>query len=343
MEGNSRWLLITAISPIAWGANYYVTRAWLPDVPVWGAAIRALPAGLLLLALVRRLPCGAWWWRSLLMGTLNVGAFFVLVYVSARLLPTSLASTIMATSPVTIALVAWLIVHERPNARRLIGAAVAIAGVALMLLGGRIRVDGLGVAASAGAMLMSSSGFILGKLWNDEVGVLASTAWQLTAGGLMLLPAAAITAGPPPAVDATSCAAYAFLTLIATGVAYLAWFGGLKHLRADTVGLVGLLNPITGVLLGLIVAHDALGPRQIAGVALVLLGIAGPLLKDFRGPPVSLPSGEPLPCHKSRNAKKVGAHVERVPGICGNGTVAPTCNAENQSRSAERCFCKIQV
>ena len=283
MEGNRRWLLITAIAPVAWGATYYVTHRWLPDQPVWGAAIRALPAGLLLLLLVRKLPRGAWWWKSLVMGTLNVGAFFVLVYAAARLLPSSLASTIMATSPVALALVAWLVVQERPNALRLCGAAVALGGVALMLLSGRIGVDGVGVAASVTAMLMSSVGFILGKRWNPEVGVMASTAWQLTAGGLMLLPAAAITEGGPPHVGASGIAAYAFLTLIATAVAYLAWFGGLRHLRADVVGLIGLLNPVTGVVLGVIVAGDALGTRQYFGLALVLAGITGPLAQDLSG------------------------------------------------------------
>ncbi|MFF1797479.1 EamA family transporter, partial [Kitasatospora sp. NPDC058263] len=72
MEANIRWILVTAVAPVAWGANYYVTREFLPaDRPLWGAALRALPAGLILLALARRLPRGAWWWRSAVLGLLN--------------------------------------------------------------------------------------------------------------------------------------------------------------------------------------------------------------------------------------------------------------------------------
>ena len=75
---------ITAVAPVAWGANYVVTRQLLPmDVPLWGSALRALPAGLVLLAVARALPRGVWWWRSAVLGTLNVGAFFLLVYVAA--------------------------------------------------------------------------------------------------------------------------------------------------------------------------------------------------------------------------------------------------------------------
>ena len=58
-------ILMTAIVPVLWGSTYVVTRQWLPaDMPLTGAAIRALPAGLLLLAITRRLPEGQWWWRS---------------------------------------------------------------------------------------------------------------------------------------------------------------------------------------------------------------------------------------------------------------------------------------
>ena len=114
VETNRRWLAVATIAPIAWGSTYFVTREWLPDAPVWGAAIRALPAGLVLLTLVRRLPRGSWWWKSAVLGTLNVGAFFVLVYAAAQLLPTSIAATIMATSSVAIALAAWAIL-QRPK------------------------------------------------------------------------------------------------------------------------------------------------------------------------------------------------------------------------------------
>jgi probable blue pigment (indigoidine) exporter len=294
MEDIRRWLPIAAVAPIAWGSTYFVTREFLPDAPLWGAAIRALPAGLILLALVRRLPHGSWWWKSVVLGILNVGAFFVLVYAAAQLLPASIASTIMAFSPVTLALVAWLLVQERPNAIRLAGGAVGVIGVALMLLGGATRLSWTGVVASVTAMLMSSFGFILAKRWNKDVDVMASTAWQLTAGGLMLLPVAALFEGAPPAVDGTTLTAYAYLTLVATALAYVTWFTALKHLRGDAVGLVGLLNPVTGVLLGVLVAGDVLGPRQWAGLALVLVGIAAPLAFRRRQPATPAPMLQPI-------------------------------------------------
>src|SRR3954451_5597846 len=134
MEGISRWALVTAIAPVAWGTNYWVTRHALPaDAPFYGALLRALPAGLLLVALRPRRPHGPWWWRSVLLGALNVGAFFTLIYLSAQRLPTSGASMIMAASPVAMLLFAWLLVAERPRAHAVLGAGLGIVGVIAML------------------------------------------------------------------------------------------------------------------------------------------------------------------------------------------------------------------
>ncbi|MFJ6895830.1 EamA family transporter [Streptomyces hokutonensis] len=275
MEANPRWVALTAVAPVAWGTNYYVTHQFLPpDSPLYGAALRALPAGLVLLALCRRRPRGSWWWRSAVLGLLNVSVFFVLVYAASQLLPTSIAATVMAVSPLAMMLIAWALMSERPGLPHLAGAAIGLGGVCLMLLTGADGVSARGILASAAAMLVSAFGHILTKRWNSTgTDVLASTAWQLTAGGLFLLPVAAAVEGPPPALSASALLAFGYVTLVATALAFAAWFTGLRHLPSGTVGLIGLLNPVTGVLLGTAVAGEVLTVRQLCGLALVLAGV----------------------------------------------------------------------
>jgi probable blue pigment (indigoidine) exporter len=274
MEANLRWALVTAIAPVAWGSTYFVTHEFLPaQHPLWGAVIRALPAGLLPLAVGRTRPRGPWWWRSAVLGALNTGVFFALIYLAAQLLPTSAAATIMATAPVLLMLTAWALLAERPAALHLLGAGLGIVGVGLMLFAGIGPVDGRGVLASVAAMALSSLGYVLATRWSNDAGLLASTSWQLIAGGLLLVPAAVLVEGRPPALDLPAVLGFGFVSVVATALAFVAWFAGLRHLRAGTVGLLGLLNPVTGVLLGTLVAAEPLTPRQLAGLALVLIGV----------------------------------------------------------------------
>ncbi|MFD7450537.1 DMT family transporter [Kitasatospora sp. NPDC059827] len=274
MEANTRWVLLTALAPLAWGTNYWVTHAYLPaDRPLWGAALRALPAGLLLLALARRRPRGPWWWRSAVLGLLNTAVFFVLLYLASQLLPTSTAATVMAASPLAMLLTARVLAGQHPHRAHLAGAVIGLGGVALTVLGGDGMPDGRGLAASAGAMLVSCVGYVLAARWREGADPLAATAWQLTAGGLLLLPPAVLAEGAPPALSGRTLLAFGYVTLVATALAFACWFAGLRHLPAGTVGLLGLLNPLAGVLLGTALDGDALGLRQGAGLALVAAGI----------------------------------------------------------------------
>ncbi|MFB8240882.1 EamA family transporter [Kitasatospora purpeofusca] len=275
MEASFRWVLLTAVAPVAWGANYYVTREFLPaDRPLWGAALRALPAGLLLLALRPRRPRGAWWWRTAVLGLLNTAGFFVLLYIASQSLATSVASTVMAASPLAMLLLAWVLTAARPARAHLLGALVGLAGVGLMLLTRSEPVSLPGLAASAAAMLVSSLGYVLAARWREGADVLATTAWQLLAGGLVLLPLAAVFEGAPGVPGGRELAAFGYVAVVATALAFAAWFAGLRRLPAGTVGLLGLLNPLTGVLLGTVVAGERLGPPQFAGLLLVLAGVA---------------------------------------------------------------------
>lgn len=274
MEAIWRWRLVTAIAPIAWGSTYYVTHQLLPaDNPLWGAAIRALPAGIVLVLLARRLPHGSWWWKSAVLGTLNAGLFFALVYVAAQLLPSGIAAVVMAAAPLVMMVLAAMILGQALRALSVIGGILGLVGVVAMLVSGPVAINAWGVAASVGAMLMSSLGYVLASRWGGEVDVLASTSWQLLAGGLIVVPIALVVEGAPPAVTPQTLLGFAYLTLVATAIAFMAWFTGLRHLGPTDVGLIGLLNPVTGVLLGTMLAAERLDLQQIAGMALLLVGV----------------------------------------------------------------------
>ena len=94
-------LLLTALAPLAWGTTYLVTTELLPPGhPLFAGLMRALPAGLLAIAIGRRLPRGGWWLKAAVLGILNIGAFFPLLFLAAERLPGGVAAA-PANPPLT--------------------------------------------------------------------------------------------------------------------------------------------------------------------------------------------------------------------------------------------------
>lgn len=274
MESNSRVALAAALAPIAWGSGYYVTQEFLPPGrPLFGAAVRALPFGLVLLALRPGLLQGSWWWRTALLGALNFAAFFVLIFVAAYRLPSGVAATLTATAPLFVMVFAWALAGERPHARSLIAAAIGLAGVGVLVLHGGVRLDTVGVLSSLGAVLCSSLGFVLVKVWQPPVELMTFTGWLMVFGGLVLTPVALAVEGAPPALDGRALGGFAYLGLVGTVLAYAVWFRGLRRLPAAAVSLIGLLNPVAGAVIGAVLAHEVFTAAQVAGMVLVLGGV----------------------------------------------------------------------
>src|SRR5436309_522009 len=109
-----RLALIASAGPILLASAYVLTEL-LPTSPLWNAATRIVPAGLLLLAVHPRLPNGAWWWRSLVLGGLNFGGFCALQAFSLHQLPGGVVATIAAMQTVLVPIGAAAVLGERPR------------------------------------------------------------------------------------------------------------------------------------------------------------------------------------------------------------------------------------
>lgn len=286
--------LTTAVAPLVWGTSYVVSTELLPpDRPLFGAAVRALPAGLIAVAIARRLPRGDWWWRAAVLGTLNIGAFFALLFVAAYRLPGGVGSTLGGISPLVVAGLGYLLLAETPTRWRLAWGATGLVGVALMALTAEATLDAVGLAAGLAAVGSMATGIVLTRRWGRPVGALAFAGWQVTAGGLLLLPLALVVEGAPPALDAPAVAGYAWLGLVGTLLAYWLWLDGVARLPIAAVSFLPLLSPAVAALLGWLVAGETLTVPQRVGFALALTAIAAaqlparPLLRRTR--PVAAP------------------------------------------------------
>ncbi|MBB4715181.1 EamA family transporter [Streptomyces luteogriseus] len=264
-------ITLTALAPVSWGTTYAVTTEFLPpDRPLFTALVRALPAGLLLLALARVLPRGAWWWKAAVLGALNIGAFFPLLFLSAYRLPGGLAAVVGSAGPLFVAGLSALLLGQRPSARTLATGAVAAFGVSLVVLRAAGALDTLGLLAAVASTASMSTGTVLTQRWGrpEGVGPLALTGWQLTAGGLLIAPLAFLAEGAPPALDGRAVGGYLYLAVANTALAYWLWFRGIGRMTATQVTFLGPLSPLTAAVVGWAALGQALTPLQLVGMGL---------------------------------------------------------------------------
>ncbi|WP_261664427.1 EamA family transporter [Deinococcus sp. Marseille-Q6407] len=241
----NRDLLLTALAPLIWGTTYLLTTTFVSELPaLLLGTLRILPAGLVLLALSRRLPPPGWWGRITVLAVLRQALFFVLLYGAALHLPGGVAATVGASSAMLVILLAWPLLGQKPTPLNLTLAGAGLAGVALISLSGGEHLSLLGLALPLGFALTNALGTVLFSRWGPPPGArpLDQVAWELTIGGTLLLPfalpAAPALAGVPP-----GWGALAFMTLVGTALAAILWQRGLNRLPVQQVGLLAPLSP----------------------------------------------------------------------------------------------------
>lgn len=267
-------LLLTALAPIVWGSTYIVTTEMLPaNVPMTLAALRALPAGILLLIIMRQLPQGIWWLRVIILGILNFSLFWWLLFISAYRLPGGVAATVGAVQPLIVLFLSRWLLQTRLSWLSISAALGGILGVAILILTPNAALDPIGIIAGLGGAFSMATGTVLSRRWQPPVTPLTFTAWQLTAGGAVLLPFALLFEPTLPSLTGINLLGLAYLTLIGGALTYIFWFRGLALLGPSSVASLGFLSPLSAVILGWALLGQQLTSLQILGMIVILLSI----------------------------------------------------------------------
>ncbi|WP_083678615.1 EamA family transporter [Nocardiopsis sp. CNR-923] len=286
--------LITLIAPVVWGSTYIVTTELLPpDRPLLASAMRALPAGLILLAVCRVLPRGVWWWRALVLGTLNMGAFFYLLFVAAYLLPGGVAALVMSVQPMIMLVLAAFVLGNRVRPVHVLTGVLGVVGVGLLVVGPEAALTPWGVLAGLTAAASMATGIVLTKHWGrpEGVGVLAMTGWQLTAAGLLLAPATLALEGLPDRITGPNLAGFAYLGVIGALFAYVLWFRGVERLPALAVSFLSFGSPLAATVLGWAILGQALTPVQLTGALIAVAAVALAQVVALRSAPAGAARG----------------------------------------------------
>ena len=277
-----RMLIITA----AWGSCFVAIDWGLRDAPVlWFAAFRSLLAGATLAGVAytqhRPRPHGVAAWNQIgLLALFNVTIAFAAMFAAADALSAGVAAVLSNAQPLLILLPAWWLFGERP--RRSAGAAAAVGFIGLAITASASIGTTSGAALALLAATAITTGTLLARRMHD-IDVVVVSAWHFVIGGVGLSILAFIREGAP-AVNWTPrfIAVLSFLALVGTAGAFVLWFTEVRRAPLAAVALWTFLTPVFGLSFSAIALREYPTGRELAGIALVLAGLAGGLALPAR-------------------------------------------------------------
>ncbi len=267
-------LVITASAPLVWGSSYIVTTQFLPNLdPLTVSVLRALPAGLILLALVRQFPEGIWIVKMFVLGALNFAIFWTLLFFAAYRLPGGVAAIMGALQPFVVIFASRLLLGSPIKTLSLVSVAAGVAGVGLLVLTPQASLDLWGVVAGIAGSTSMALGTVLSRKWQPPVSALTFTSWQLTAGGLLLLPVVPFAPTDWSTITGTNVVGLAYLGLIGAALTYIIWLRGIRIIQPSAASILGLLSPLSATLLGWVILNETLNVVQGIGMTVVLASV----------------------------------------------------------------------
>jgi drug/metabolite transporter, DME family len=251
-----------------------------PDAsPLTVGAVRIAVGAALLVAvqrLVAREHAGRWARGPLLVAALGVAAYQLCFFAAVKDTGVAVGTVVaLGSAPALAGAGAWLLDRRAPGRAWAIATALASAGVALLALGGggsEVSPPGVLLAVGAGG---SYAAFTLAskRLLDAGHGVEPVMAATFGFGAVLLVPV--LLVGDLSWLGSAGGVAMAlWLGAIPTALAYLLFARGLRHLPANEVATLTLAEPVTAAALGAIVLGERPGAVAVAGIVLVLAGLA---------------------------------------------------------------------
>ncbi len=281
------WLAYLTVA-VVWGSTYFAIALGLESFTPYGmVAARFSVASVLALGLgrLRREP-----WPTLrevghlmVVGALLLGGSNALVSWAELHVSTSLVAILAALVPLWLAV--FSITEEPLGPKGWAGIVLGIAGVAVLVWpSGSVRIHTGGFAAMIAAPLIWARGTLHGKHFVHGGGLLTNVGIQMLTAAVIGLAVAPFTGGfLRGPLNHKALGAIAYLALFGSLLAFSAYIYLAKAWPPAKMGTYAYLNPLVAVLLGSLILHEAFGPREVIGMAIILAAVA---LVQLRAKPV---------------------------------------------------------
>lgn len=259
-----------------WGTTYAVTQFTLTDwPPLLLGALRALPAGLILLAIKPTLPKKDQWPVIFSLGLINIATFFSLIFVMALTLPSAISGVGMISVPVFAIVFHWIVKKQRPHLIQ------AISGVGLIVLAwmlfdpSQISLNPVGLIAMFSAIMCIIIGSSITKALGNRMHWWTVLTWQLILGGVILTVATTIHAAINfqlyidvlTGFDSKNLFGLLWIIGLNTALGYGMYVWLLQRMSVVDFTFGGIANPIAGITSGLILLGESFTPFQYSLMA----------------------------------------------------------------------------
>lgn len=261
---------------VIWGSTYLGIRVALESYPPFLlAGFRFAIAGLLMLGVLRArgasMPTAQQWRNAAVTGILLLGFGNGLVCYAEQSVSSGISAVAVASMPLFAAVFAGLY-GEWPTRRETIGLLIGFVGVIVLNLGSGLSASHIGAAA-----LVIAAAWAFGSVWSRRQDMPAgpmNTSAQMLCSSVALLIVGFLggeTLPPHPALHATMAAIY--LVVFGSLVAFSAYLYVLKHARPALATSYAYVNPPVAVLFGVVLLDEKVGPYDLVGMAIILIGV----------------------------------------------------------------------
>jgi drug/metabolite transporter (DMT)-like permease len=264
---------------IVWGSTYLGIKVAGETIPSFSAvSARFLLAGTVMAVAV--------WWRrgrdafrvtrvqlgsAMLIGLLLPGANAIL-FVAEHDVPTGVASLIIASVPLIVVCLR-IAGGERPPRAAIVGVVVGFAGIALLFHPEGGATWG-GIALVGCSALAWATGSYLSSRLPLPRDVFAATAFEMLAGGLVLLPLGLAQSPDPASFSGKSILAFFYLVGFGSLIGFTAYIWLLANVPLGTVSTYAYVNPVVAIALGVVFLDEVVTWRIAVGALIVLASVA---------------------------------------------------------------------
>jgi drug/metabolite transporter (DMT)-like permease len=278
------WLVFLALGA-AWGSSYLFIKIGVETITPFTLVAGRLAIGAAVLAGVMALTRTSLprqrsaYWHLLVVALLGIVIPFSLITWGEQTIDSGLAAILNGTVPLFAIVLAALVLADEPiTVNRLGGLAIGFAGVVVLTTPGLREGFGgslPGQLALIGASISYAAAGVYARRTVKGVPPLTSAFLEVGfAFAIALVLAAAFGSPWATSIEPEAVFSVAWLGLIGSGLAFLAFFYLLNRWGATRTALVAYLLPVVGIILGVLVLEEAISLPMLAGTALIIGGIA---------------------------------------------------------------------